>query len=72
MLEFLDKLLFTFGLKASTEIFPKQTQLGMGSDGKFINGNFINLPYYNRNERVGLNLDGTEFTLEQFIKSCRG
>jgi hypothetical protein len=65
---FLDKLLFTFDLKASTEIFPKQTQLGMGSDGKFINGNFINLPYYNRNERVGLNLDGTEFTFEQFIK----
>jgi hypothetical protein len=29
---------------------------------------FINLPYYNRNERVGLNLDGTEFTFEQFIK----
>ena len=65
---FLDKLLFTFDLKASTEIFPKQTQLGIGSDSKPINGNFINLPYYNRNERVGLNLDGTEFTFEQFIK----
>jgi len=65
---FLDKLLFTFDLKASTEIFPKQTQLGVGSDQKPINGNFINLPYYNRNERVGVNLDGTEFTFEQFIK----
>ena len=65
---FLDKLLFTFDLKASTEIFPKQTQLGIGSDQKPINGNFINLPYYNRNERVGVNLDGTEFTFEQFIK----
>ena len=65
---FLDKLLFTFNLKASTEIFPKQTQLGIGSDGKSINGNFINLPYYNRKERVGVNLDGTEFTFEQFIK----
>ena len=65
---FLDKLLFTFDLKASTEIFPKQTQLGIGSDQKPINGNFINLPYYNRNERVGVNLDGSEFTFEQFIK----
>ena len=65
---FLDKLLFTFNLKASTEIFPKQTQLGVGSDGKAINGNFINLPYYNRKERVGLNLDGSEFTFDQFIK----
>mgnify|MGYP003126954535 FL=1 len=65
---FLDKLLFTFDLKASTEIFPKQTQLGIGSDSKPINGNFINLPYYNRNERVGINLDGTEFTFEQFLK----
>ena len=65
---FLDKLLFTFDLKASTEIFPKQTQLGVGSDQKPINGNFINLPYYNRNERVGVNLDGTEFSFEQFIK----
>jgi len=26
------------------------------------------LPYYNRNERVGVNLDGTEFNFEQFIK----
>ena len=42
---FLDKLLFTFDLKASTEIFPKQPQLGVGSDQKPINGNFINLPY---------------------------
>ena len=65
---FLDKLLFTFNLKASTEIFPKQTQLGVGSDGKAINGNFINLPYYNRKERVGVNLDGSEFTFDQFIK----
>mgnify|MGYP000043813582 CR=1 FL=1 len=61
-------ILFLFKLPINTEIFPKQTQLGVGSDQKPINGNFINLPYYNRNERVCVNLDGTEFSFEQFIK----
>ena len=66
---FLDKLLFTLNLKSDTEIFPKQTELGLaGPDEKPINGNFINLPYYNKSERVALNLDGTEFTFEQFIQ----
>ena len=40
---FLEDLLFTFKLPASTEIFPKQTQL-ISSDGTVSNGNFINLP----------------------------
>lgn len=65
---FLDKLLFTLGLKSDTEIFPKQTELGSGPDNKPVNGNFINLPYYNKSERVALNLDGKEFTFEQFIQ----
>lgn len=66
---FLDKLLFTFKLKQTTEIFPKQTELGTTDDGTKINGNFINLPYYNKTERVAVNPhDGTEFTLEQFIQ----
>ena len=32
--------------------------------GKPLNGNFINLPYYNKKERPALNLDGTYFTFE--------
>ena len=65
---FLDKLLYTLELNPTTEIYPKQTELGTGPDGSFTNGNFINLPYYNKNERVALNLDGTEFTFDQYIK----
>ena len=64
---FLDKLLYTLELNPTTEIYPKQTELGTGPDGSFTNGNFINLPYYNKNERVALNLDGTEFTFDQYI-----
>ncbi len=66
---FLDKLLFIFDLESTTEIFPKQTELGTSEDGKPINGNFINLPYYNKTERVAINPnDGKEFTFEQFLK----
>ena len=65
---FLDKLLYTLELDPTTEIYPKQTELGTGSDGSFTNGNFINLPYYNKIERVALNLDGTEFTFDQYIQ----
>ena len=53
----------------NSEIFPKQTELGQTEDGIPINGNFINLPYYNKTERVAVNPhDGVEFTLEQFLK----
>jgi hypothetical protein len=31
-------------------------------------GQYINLPYYNKTERVAFNLDGTTFTFEQFIE----
>ena len=66
---FLDKLLFILELESNTEIFPKQTELGQTEDGIPINGNFINLPYYNKMERVAVNPhDGVEFTLEQFLK----
>ena len=30
-------------------------------------GQFINLPYFNKTERRALNIDGTEFSFEQFI-----
>jgi len=65
---FLSTLLFTFGLKAKTEIFPKQTELGEDDNGKLQNGHFINLPYYKKTERCALNFDGTEFTFDQFIE----
>jgi len=65
---FLEKLLFTLKLPTNIEIYPKQTELGQDSEGNWVNGQFINLPYYNKTERVGFNLDGTTFTFEQFIK----
>lgn len=43
--EFLSSLLFIFGLKAKTEIFPKQTKLGLNAEGGKQVGQFINLPY---------------------------
>ena len=65
--EFLETLLFSFGLPANTEIFPKQTKLGENADGKPINGNFINLPYFNKKERVALMPNGEEIKYEDFI-----
>jgi hypothetical protein len=65
---FLEGLLFTLGLKPSTEIYPKQTELGFDEDKKeYSNGQYINLPYFNQDERLAINYDGTTFTLEQFI-----
>ena len=66
--KFLESLLFTLKLPLRTEIYPKQTELGKDSEGKFIDGNFINLPYYNKAERISINFDGKEFTFEQFVK----
>jgi hypothetical protein len=66
---FLDNLLFILKLKPSTEIYPKQTELGYDEEKKeWSNGQYINLPYFNGSERVAINYDGTPFTLEQFIK----
>jgi len=63
---FLEKLLFVLKLPPNIEIYPKQTELGREPDGKWNNGQFINLPYYNKTERKGFNLDGTQFSYEQF------
>ena len=48
---FLEQVLFLFKLPITTEVFPKQTKLGTNTDGDKINGNFINLPYFNKDER---------------------
>ena len=63
----LETLLFTFELPSNTEIYPKQTKLGTNSDGKPINGNFINLPYFNKKERVALMPSGEEMDFDKFI-----
>ena len=66
---FLSNLLPIFKLKPDCEIFPKQTQLTKDNEtGKLNKGNFINLPYFKKSERVAINIDGTPFTFEQFIK----
>ena len=66
---FLSNLLPIFKLKPDTEIFPKQTQLTKDNEtGQLNKGNFINLPYFKKTERVAINVDGTQFTFDQFIE----
>ena len=66
---FLSNLLPIFKLKPDTEIFPKQTQLTKDNEtGKLNKGNFINLPYFKKSERVAINLDGKPFTFDQFVE----
>ena len=65
---FFDKILMTLGLPSNIEIYPKETELGTKSDGTPDDGHFINLPYFNKTERVALNPNGGVFTFEQFIK----
>ena len=68
IVSFLTNLLPLFKLKPNTEIFPKQTELTRDeSTGKIGPGQFINLPYYG-GERKGLNVDGTSFTLDNFLQ----
>jgi len=68
IVSFLSNLLPLFNLKPDTEIFPKQTQLTKDPETGIIKpGQFINLPYYG-GQRRAINIDGTFFTLEQFIK----
>ena len=68
VVSFLTNLLPLFKLKPNTEIFPKQTELTRDeSTGKIGPGQFINLPYYG-GERKGLNVDGTSFTLDNFLQ----
>ena len=69
IVSFLSNLLPLFELKPDCEIFPKQTQLTKnGESGELRPGQFINLPYYKGTERKALNVDGTPFTLEQFVE----
>lgn len=64
--DFLEQVLFLFKLPISTEVFPKQTQLGSNTDGDKINGNFINLPYFG-DERRALDPAGNEMSFELFL-----
>ena len=65
--DFLEQVLFLFKLPITTEVFPKQTKLGTNTDGDKINGNFINLPYFNKDERVALDPSGQEMSFELFL-----
>ena len=66
--QFLEQMLYVFKLSIKTEIFPKQTNLrSSDEEGNKTNGNFINLPY-NGDERKALSPDGTEMSLDLFLK----
>ena len=68
IVSFLSNLLPIFKLPPNCEIFPKQTQLTKDPEtGNIKPGQFINLPYFKKSERVALNLDGKPFTFDQFI-----
>ena len=65
---FLTNLLPLFKLKSDCEIFPKQTELTRDEEtGNLKPGQFINLPYYG-SKRKAINVDGTKFELDQFLK----
>ena len=69
VVSFLSNLLPLFNLKPDCEIFPKQTQLTKDPETGILKpGQFINLPYFEGKKRRAMNIDGTFFTLEQFIK----
>tara|TARA_E500000331_G_scaffold236656_1_gene226952 strand:- start:3712 stop:5340 length:1629 start_codon:yes stop_codon:yes gene_type:complete len=65
--EFLQNLLFLFKLPSKTEIFPKQTKLGVNQNNEKTSGSFINLPYYKSIERVALKADGSKIELADFL-----
>ena len=62
-------LLLPLELKRTTELYPKQVELIPDEDGN-LSGNFINLPYFNKNEtnRYAIDKNNTQLSLEQFIK----
>ena len=61
--KFLKGLLYTLKLPTKTEIFPKQTDTSSSV------GNFINLPYFGKTERVAIDpRDGSEFTFEKYLQ----
>ena len=65
--DFLEEVLFLFKLPINTEIFPKQTKLGDDTDGNKLNGNFINLPYFGKTERVAIDPSGKEIPFAIFL-----
>ena len=68
IVSFLSNLLPIFKLPPNCEIFPKQTQLTKDPEsGKTNVGQFINLPYFKKSERLAINLDGKPFTFDEFI-----
>ena len=66
--DFLEEVLFLFKLPINTEIFPKQTKLGSDTNGNKVNGNFINLPYFGKKERVALDPSGKEISFDIFLQ----
>jgi len=61
--QFLKGLLYTLKLTNKTEIFPKQTNVETSV------GNFINLPYFGKKERIAINpMTGEEFSFEQYLQ----
>ena len=66
--DFLEDVLFLFKLPINTEIFPKQTKLGSDTNGNKVNGNFINLPYFGKKERVALDPSGKEISFDVFLQ----
>src|SRR6056300_664680 len=66
--DFLEDILFLFKLPINTEIFPKQTKLGSDTNGNKVNGNFINLPYFGKKERVALDPSGKEIPFDVFLQ----
>ena len=61
---FLSNLLPLFKLKYDTEIFQNKQDRKRSETGKISKGNFINLPYFKKSERIALNIDGTKFSLK--------
>ena len=69
IVSFLSNLLPIFKLPPNCEIFPKQTQLTKDPEsGKTNVGQFINLPYFKKSERLAINLDGKPFTFDEFLE----
>src|SRR6056300_503511 len=66
--DFLEQVLFLFKLPITTEIFPKQTKLGSDTNGNKVNGNFINLPYFGKKERVAIDPSGKEIPFDLFLQ----
>ena len=65
-------LLLPLQLKRTTELYPKQVELVPDEKGNLA-GNFINLPYHNKNEttRYAVNKNNEPLSLEEFIKTAQ-